>query len=483
MELQWNKVPCPYLQTQIRQTQSQEETMELRLPEELPDIGRVLCAWGQCVVRNKQWRGDGMNVTGGVTVSVLYLPEDGSEVRCVEGWLPFQTKWNFSQTRREGAMRISCLLRNVDARTLSARKMMLRANLSLLGEALEPTEAEIFSPGELPAGVEVLANVYPAVLPREAGEKQFTMEEELHIPGVSRWVSFSLQPELTERNVVGSRVVIRGNGNLRYVYLDDRGEIQSGSLDIPFAQFADLDRDYDNEATADVLLCVSGLEPEMGEDGVRVQCGITAQYLIKDRALLEIAEDAYSPTCDLSVNAQMLKLPMELENRVEILDADPAFREGMVLDMAFLPEHPTQYREGDMVNLEVPAQFRFLYQDSEGNIQSVTENWSTTLTLPAAENTRLQPTVAAVRISDGSARIVLNLQTWADQQIPMISGLTVGGSKPLEEGRPSLILCPMNTDSLWELAKANGSTVDAIRRANGLTRDPEQGQMLLIPVR
>lgn len=482
MELQWNKTPCPYLHTQIRQVQTLEETQELRLPEELPDIGRVLCAWGQCVVRGKQWRGDGMQASGGVTVSVLYLPEDGSVARCVESWLPFQAKWSFPQTRREGAMRIATLLRGVDARTLSARKMMLRANISLLGEALEPTEAEIYAPAELPAGIEVLANVYPAVLPREAGEKQFTIEDEIHIPGVSKWVSFSMQPEVTEQNVVGSRVVIRGNGHLRYVYLDEQGEIRSGNLDIPFAQFADLDRDYDNEATADLMLCVSGMEPETGEDSLHIQCSVTAQYLIKDRALLEIIEDAYSPTRELSLEIQTLKLPMELENRVEVLDADPVFQEGKVLDMMFLPEYPVQYRDGDMVNLEIPAQFRFLYQDPEGNLQSATENWSTTLTVPAAENTQLQPTITSIEPSSNSARMKLNLQTWADQQIPMISGLTVGGSKPLEEARPSLILRPMDTDSLWELAKETGSTMDAIRKANGLTQEPRQGQMLLIPV-
>jgi hypothetical protein len=482
MELQWNKTPCAYLHTQIRQVQTLEETQELRLPEELPDIGRVLCAWGQCVVRGKQWRGDGMQASGGVTVSVLYLPEDGSVARCVESWLPFQAKWSFPQTRREGAMRIATLLQGVDARTLSARKMMLRANISLLGEALEPTEAEIYAPAELPTGIEVLANVYPAVLPREAGEKQFTIEDEIHIPGVSKWVSFSMQPEVTEQNVVGSRVVIRGNGHLRYVYLDEQGEIRSGNLDIPFAQFADLDRDYDNEATADLMLCVSGMEPETGEDSLHIQCSVTAQYLIKDRALLEIIEDAYSPTRELSLEIQTLKLPMELENRVEVLDADPVFQEGKVLDMMFLPEYPVQYRDGDMVNLEIPAQFRFLYQDPEGNLQSATENWSTTLTVPAAENTQLQLTITSIEPSSNSARMKLNLQTWADQQIPMISGLTVGGSKPLEEARPSLILRPMDTDSLWELAKETGSTMDAIRKANGLTQEPRQGQMLLIPV-
>ena len=37
-------------------------------------------------------------------------------------------------------------------------------------------------------------------------------------------------------------------------------------------------------------------------------------------------------------------------------------------------------------------------------------------------------------------------------------------------------------DELWELAKATNSTVEAIRKANGLTGQPSADQMLLIPI-
>lgn len=482
MELQWNKKSCPYLQTHIHQVQSQEETMELRLPEELPDIGRVLCAWGQSVIRGKQWRGDGMTVSGGVSTAVLYQPEDGSAVRCVEGWLPFQAKWNFPQTRREGAMRVSCMLRGVDARTISARKMMLRANVSLLGEALEPAEAEICVPGELPDGVEVLTNVYPAVIPAEAGEKQFRMEEEIHLPGVSKWVSFTLQPEINEQNVVGSRVVLRGTGHLHYVCLDEAGEIRTGDQQIPFAQFVELDREFDADATTDILLCLSALEPELIEDGVRIQGNLTAQYLVKDRVLLEIAEDAYSPERELSVTTETLKLPMELDSSVRQLETACPCREGQPLDMVFLPEQPLQYREGDMIHLELSGQFCCLYRDAEGNLQSVGEDWNDSLTLPAAENTQIKTYVQSIEPAGSGVRVGLNVQVWTDQNIPMVSALTVGEMRPKDAQRPSLLLRRMDADSLWELAKASGSTVNAIRKANQLTQEPVQGQMLLIPV-
>ena len=482
MELQWNKTPCPYLHTQLRQTQMLEETMEYRLPEELPDVGRVLFVWGQCMIRNKQYRNDGIQLSGGVNISILYLPEDGTAMRATECWLPFQTKWTCPPARREPEMRISCLLSGVDARVLSARKMMLRAEVGLLGEILETAEAEVYTPGELPEGVEVLTNVYPAVLPREAGEKSFVLEEELHVPGVSQWVHLALQPECEEKTVVGSRIVMRGNGRLSYVYLDHNGDLRTGTMELPFAHFADLNREYPGEAMADVVLCLSSIEHDAENDRLHIRCGVTAQYLIKERVFLEIAEDAYRPAYDLVTHTQLLKLPMELEDRVEVLDACPAIQNGNLLDMVFLPESPREYREGNLLSLELGGQFCRLYQDIDGLLQSETEHWGTTLTMPAAENARIHAHIASVEPAENGVSMRLNLQTWVDQQIPMICALTLGGSKMPEEGRPSLIIRPMDTDSLWKLAKENGSTMAAIRQANRLTQEPTQGQMLLIPV-
>lgn len=135
-----------------------------------------------------------------------------------------------------------------------------------------------------------------------------------------------------------------------------------------------------------------------------------------------------------------------------------------------------------MVHIELPGQFQFLYQDMDGSLQFVTENWTGTLTMPAAENSVIQPSVQGIETSGSDARVKVNLQTWADQEIPMISGLTVGEARQPDPERPSLILRRMDTDSLWELAKATGSTMEAIRKANQLSQEPQQGQMLLIPV-
>ena len=146
MEIQFRQHPLPHLKEAVYQLQTQEQTQEVRLPEALPDIGRVLGCWGQVIVRGKEWRGNGMNVSGGVMAWVMYAPEDGSQPESVECWIPFQMRWDFPQTERDGFILVEPVLRAVDGRSTSARKLMVRACVGAIGQALEPAEAQISMP-------------------------------------------------------------------------------------------------------------------------------------------------------------------------------------------------------------------------------------------------------------------------------------------------------------------------------------------------
>ena len=66
--------------------------------------------------------------------------------------------------------------------------------------------------------------------------------------------------------------------------------------------------------------------------------------------------------------------------------------------------------------------------------------------------------------------------------IPMVTGLNLGEPRQADPERPSLILRRAGEKRLWDLAKASGSTVEAIRKANNLQDEPAPNQMLLIPV-
>ena len=125
MELQFNQTACQCLRQAVWEVKEQEQTQEVRLPDAMPDIGKVLGAWGQPLIRSKEWRGDGMTVSGGVMVWILYAPEDGTSCRSVDAWIPFQIRWDFPQTQHDGSIRAACQLRSADARSTSARRWPL----------------------------------------------------------------------------------------------------------------------------------------------------------------------------------------------------------------------------------------------------------------------------------------------------------------------------------------------------------------------
>ena len=120
MELQFEKQELTYLSQVVRTVKDQELTQEIRLGESMPDVGRVLACWGQPILRSKEWQGGQAGAAGGVMVWAMYEPEDGTDPRVVEGWIPFQLRSQV-QSDREGPLRILPLVRFVDGRNVSAR--------------------------------------------------------------------------------------------------------------------------------------------------------------------------------------------------------------------------------------------------------------------------------------------------------------------------------------------------------------------------
>ena len=250
--MQFDRISVPYLQKLTNQLRSQEQTLEVRLPDGMPDIGRVLGAWGQVIVRSKEWGSGSMSLSCGVMAWVLYMPEDGDGVQSVEAWLPFTVKWDLPETRYDGKILNSCLLRGVDARSTSARKLMVRANLDVMGEAWQAAQAQIPVPGEMPKDVEMLTASYPVLLPREAGEKMFLLEEKLTLPAncpqMEKILYYSLQPEILEKKVMAGKVVFRGVGTVHILYRGIDGRLYTWDSELPFSQYGDLEGEYDGWA-------------------------------------------------------------------------------------------------------------------------------------------------------------------------------------------------------------------------------------------
>lgn len=494
MELQFGKTTCRCLNRAAREVRNEELTQEVRLPDGMPDVGRVIAAWGQVILRSKEWRAGTASVSGGVMVWVLYAPEDGSDARCVDGWIPFSLKWDVSDADREGAIRAMPLLRFVDGRAVSPRKLMVRAGVAAMGDILYPVDVELLQAEEVPADVELLTRTYPVRLPQEAGEKTFLLDEDLILPDPApeKILCYTVQPELSDKKIMAGRAVFRGNGNLHLIYRCAEGKLHGWDYELPFSQFQDLERESEGEKLLDGDMAVTSLELEQQEGHLRLKCGMVFQYVVDGICMVELTEDAYSPNRTVEVHTQELNLPAILDQHQQIVSAQQTIpaQQGQVVDVSFLPDFPRQRREGDEICFDLPGLFRVLFYGEDGSLQAASARWEGNDTLKAGEDSKIHSLVApmgkasALSGAEGmELRSQLGLSTVATSErgLPMVTGLTLGELRQPDPDRPSLILC-RNDGNLWALAKRCGSTVEAIRRANNLEEEPEGNQMLLIPV-
>ncbi len=498
MELQFQKERISWLRRAVREVKNLEQTQELKLSDGMPDIGRVIAAWGQPILRGKEWRSDSFGISAGMLVWVLYAPEDGSPERCIDGWIPCQMQWDLPSGTPEGQIQISLLPRFVDARSVSPRKILVRAGLAALGTGLVEETGSIYTPGEMPEDVQLLTNTYPVRLNQEAGEKPFTMEEELVLPAscpaARKMVYCTVHPEVSESRILGNRLVFRGECKAHVLYSSEDGQLVSWDFPVSISQFTDLKGSYSADAQAELSIMPTDLEITVDDDGhFQLKTAMTAQYTLSDRKMIPVVEDAYSPGRALEVDMQRLSLPAILETKEQRMEARQKLNQeaDAVADVAFLGDFPRQRRAGEGVELEQPGTFQVLYYTPDGVLQASTVRWEGETKLDAHEDAQILAVPQS--FSQPQAEITgegmqlqtsmnLSLQTAARQELNAVTGLKLGEKLELEPGRPSLILCRAGSRSLWQMARENGSTMAAIREASNLEGEPAPDQMLLIPV-
>lgn len=497
MELQFQKKALPCMREILSQCREQELTQEVRLPDGMPDIGKVLGAWGQVLIRGKEWRPESIGLSGGLMVWIMYMDEEGVEPQVVETWLPFHSKWEIPDVEHDGSIMASAHLSFADARSISARKFMLRAGICMNVRAYIRADAYIYEPAEDPHGLQFKKVSYPVKLPAEIGEKTFSMEEQIPLPSgcpePEKLIRYSLQPQIMELKVLGGRVVFRGMAVLHLLYKSGDGMLCSCDVDLPFSQYAQLDREYEEGAEAIVRPVVTNLELELDENKKpTLKAGLSGQYMIRDRAVLEIVEDAYSPEYEIKLQHEQLQIPNVLDENKELISADRTLQveADRIADMEFVPLTAEEHAGNEGVELQLGGRFQVLYYDPEGKLQCVSAKWDRDHTVDMADCVQHHAEVFPAgkpyaSVNNGielHGELMLESTFGLAQGLEMVSAIEIQEAQNKKADRPSIIIRRAGEADLWTIAKESGSTVDAIRSANAITDEPSKEQLLLIPV-
>lgn len=491
MEILFQEQKISYLAEKRCDDLHQEQTGEITVPENLPELGRTLDCFGTVLVRERSVDNGSVTVTGGIQVGVLYLPEGEEQPERLELYLPF-TVTKKIPTEPGAVLHYWGWLRSIEARLVNARKLLIRADLA--------SELTLFTPAELilrqldpcPKGLVCRRETYPMRLPLCTAEKEVRIADEVLMPedgkGIDRLLKALCVVELSERRVVGERAVFQGELKLRVLGLTEAGEAVAWSGAVPFSQYAELDRSFEDDATLVIQPILNHVEIDTdGQPDSRrllVNVSFTCQIVLWAEVPVTLTRDVYYLSglcrpewqlCDLhpcldtmeSDLTQTLELPGEAVS---------------VLDWTLFPDRfstaPMEGAARGGLGLNV------IYYDGDHRLQSCLLRRELRLEREAESSADWRcALVPALEAQQQGRQLLIPLRTrqryCQNAGLRNLCGLELE-PRPREDG-PSLIV-QLASGELWEIARDNQSTIQAIRSANGLEGESlSQEQLLLIP--
>lgn len=503
MELAFEEKKMPYLSPVVRQVLYQEETAESIVPDSSPDMARIVDCSGRVLLRSKDCRDGSATISGGVQAEILYQAEEENGLRSLHVYLPFSARVENTELTGSASVLCDCRIRSIDARMLNSRKAMVRVNLGCAVTAYEPAEQSIWTLPEAREDLQVKRRTVPLFLMKTTGEKSFVISEENELPSgraavaeIYRWDTLL---ELTEKKLVGSRAVFKGNATVRLLYRGVDDSFNNWSFQVPFSQYAELDQEIEAEdVTIALALTGAELEKDSAEEcrSLMLTLNVLAQCLAGEQEQVEIIEDLYSTQQQVTPQMTTLRATslLDQQNLHQGVRETVSAPVSQTLDTVVYLDFPTQERSGEQVRVVASAQVSTLYLDEQSQVQSVQRR------VDASCETQLHPdcelhaqamltadTYASPVPEGAEIRFAVDfcLESLAVEEIAMVCGAEATDREETGEECPSVIIRAVTqTESLWILAKSCNTTVEAICKANGLQEDaPIEGTMLLIPMR
>ena len=497
MELSFARKTLSCYQPLEPQRINQEETLELTVPESLPDPQRIVDEQAELILRAKELSTGSVSVSGAVQACVLYVAEEETEPRMITGYLPFNLRMEQEGVDSQSEAELSWQVKSVDVRMLSSRKLLVRVNLSALFRVWKRTEFSLSTLEEHEESVQLLERSYPMLLPACLTERPFQLQQDAELPtslsAIGELLCYRVQVQVQEQKISAMNLAFRGVLRLSMRYRNQEGSLGSFETELPFTQYVDLPEHFE-EAESQMSLLVTDRDLILlDERHVQLQLAMLAQVRVSSYQTVCALEDIYSTECQLlpqreSVSISALLDARELNRTVQEPLNLPCTQVEGVRAIAGVPE--ISRREGGFA-IAVNVEVQLLCRDAEGKLHARQARVKAEFSLEAAEKCRILAKASVLDAfaspSNGGVEfrctVRLRAECWCTQTLELVCGAECQ-NLPERKDRPSVVIRRVTGgESLWSIAKQAGSSVKVLRQVNGLaSQEPPEGTLLLIPM-
>ena len=505
MEMRFKSADYHYYEPAVFMPFSCETMREHIVPDSCADIARIVETTGQIRITGREVSGDGrFCVSGSIDVSVLYIPEKGSDPCALRFELPFQAygderwedKCEFPNIRGE--------LQNVDTRLLNPRKILTRVNLTFYPCGCQRKDLSVTTEIENDDSIQFLREQRRTRVVAAVREKEFNFLEELILSpghdGAEEVLFHRVDLRGTDCKQIGSKLVVKGIVTATVLYRERGGRPEQVRQEFPFSQILDgsgLEEEWENGTEFQLLRSECTIGGEGGTDSdhvITLDLSANARVTVWRAAEIDFISDLYSTSYPVSCATEEVILRenhqrySRRQNLREMLETGTGVK-GIIdteIDCGML----RQSSGGETV--EASVRIRCLYLDENDALHSVRREVVVSCPAEHGGSTDVGGTVFCCGdivtgiMPDG---IELRFPVEFDLESSETGRyLCVSGGESIQEAEervcPSLVLRKIGQEEdLWSVAKQYRTTCAAILEVNEIEEEKKlpRDRLLLIP--
>ncbi len=471
-----------------------EECKDAVVPDTLPDIRDVLCCEGRMLIRSKDVSVGRVKTEVNVNAEVLYKGED-EKIYSVNVVVPIIISAEDESIGDKCPTTAALELIRLDARALNPRKIFVRAevgceilvfeNSSLVINNID--SEEYIKSKKATKQVSFISAV---------SEKTFALTDELSLPtssGAVGSVSFTgCKCLVDDVKTVGTKLVIKGRVKCAFCCYNPDGEIFRFENTRDYSQVIELGFEV-GQGEKNVWIIPSGAYCSYNENEktVSLELHMVAQFICRCNVSLEYVDDVYSNRFNLNQERREIKLeyvddPICVRENVKQLFETS----GVISDIVY----SLIWAERALVKsngIVLPLNISFVCKNGE-NIWCENRKTEISLRLPDAdkkyfaENAEIEE-YSLLPVPGGvELRLMVSARVcgFKEEIINFVSGISYKEEDAIDNSeKPSITLLRVKeNDELWNLARNNCSSPDAILNINNIENlSSAVGKLILIP--
>lgn len=501
MKLELNRTHLTGYETVLDTTVFHEETLESIVPDANPDILRLIDTQGKVFLKSKEATDGRATLTGTARLTVLYRPEGGTGPCRLEFGIPFSVSAEDRRLTAGCLVTATARVAGADTRTINPRKILTRVEVAVSIKAFCADTALLCTGVDVEDGTaEERKEVHRPWCISAVQEKLVTFEDDLSIPAgrpaAEELICDRVEVICHEAKLIGNKLIFKGDAAVRLLYRSMGGGMDAADFTLSFSQVAEV-IGVGEEGHGLVDISLNGAEFSLREDGRTVSAALSmlAQIVVQEEREMELLADTYSVCCPVKTE----RIPYTYRRRREagvgrqmmrqLIETGVAVQS--VVDAYCLVGQTGQKREGDQTNLAANVILTVVCMTDDGDYCAISRSLDVGCPVEVPEECRCsfgcrcgEP--VAMPTADGvEVRFPVEFPYFCEQEAHgmVVREVSLEAENREEGEKPSVVLRMLRPgESLWDVAKQYGTTMEDIIRANEMeSRQPEDGTLLLIP--